>query len=90
MKQARLLVHGHVQGVWFRESTRQEATRLGLTGWVRNLPAGTVEIVAVGEHDRLAGLIAWAHRGPRAARVDRVDVAWHEPPRAFPDFRVTA
>jgi len=90
MKQAHLLVHGHVQGVWFRESTRQEATRLGLTGWVRNLAAGAVEIVVVGEDDRLAGLIAWAHRGPRAARVDRVDLTWDEPPGDFPDFRVTA
>lgn len=88
MKQAHLLVHGHVQGVWFRESTRQEAARLGLTGWVRNNPEGTVELVAVGEDDRLAQLIAWAHRGPRAARVDRIDLSWDEPPGAFAEFTV--
>lgn len=87
-KQAHLLVHGHVQGVYFRESTRQEATRLGLTGWVANRPEGAVEIVAVGEDDRLAGLIAWAHRGPRAARVDRVDVAWDSPAGVFAEFVV--
>jgi len=87
-KQAHLLVHGHVQGVWFRESTRQEATRLGVTGWVRNLPEGAVEIVAVGEDDRLARLITWAHRGPQAARVDRVELVWQSPPGMFATFEV--
>jgi acylphosphatase len=89
LKQAHLRVHGHVHGVWFRESTRQEAERLGLAGWVRNQPDGTVEIVAEGEDPVLEQLIAWAHHGPRTARVDRVDVTWRTPSGEFHDFRVT-
>lgn len=69
----RLLIHGRVQGVWYRESLRQEADRLGVTGWVRNLRDGTVEAVVQGEPERIAALLAWARGGPPAARVDRID-----------------
>lgn len=88
-RQAHLHVHGRVQGVSFRESTRREATRLGLTGWVRNRPDGSVELVALGDDDALTRLITWAHHGPPAARVDSVDLSWDDPPGDFPDFRVT-
>ncbi len=74
MKTQRLLIHGRVQGVWFRESMRSEALRLNVTGWVRNTPDGTVEAVVQGEDDAVDALIEWAHRGPPQARVDRVEV----------------
>ena len=69
-----LRIHGRVQGVWFRESMRVEAERLGVTGWVRNKPDGTVEAVVQGEDTATDALIEWAHRGPPQAQVDRVEI----------------
>jgi acylphosphatase len=71
----RLVAHGRVQGVWFREGMRQEAERLGVAGWVRNRRDGTVEAVAQGPPEAVEALIAWARRGPEAAEVERLDVA---------------
>lgn len=69
-------VEGRVQGVYFRASTQAEARRLGLDGWVRNLPDGSVEAVAEGPREALDALVAWARRGPPGARVDRLHVRW--------------
>ncbi len=69
----RCRVRGRVQGVWYRASTRREAERLGLRGWARNLPDGTVEVVASGPAGSVEALRAWLWRGPPAARVDAVD-----------------
>ncbi|WP_294178556.1 acylphosphatase [uncultured Schumannella sp.] len=66
-------VHGVVQGVGFRWATRAEAERLGLTGWVRNLPDGSVECELEGEPDTVARMLDWLRVGPFGARVDRVD-----------------
>lgn len=71
-----LLVSGRVQGVFYRQSTVDEARRLGLSGWVRNLPDGRVEVLAEGERDGLEGLVRFCRRGPPAARVDDVAVEW--------------
>lgn len=68
----RLIIEGRVQGVWFRESTRKEAERLGVRGWVRNRREGTVEVVAEGPEDSVRKLVAWCHHGPPSARVMRV------------------
>lgn len=70
----RLRVHGKVQAVYFRQSTVQAAQALGVAGWVRNRHDGTVEALAVGAPGAVQALIDWAHRGPAAARVDRVEV----------------
>lgn len=70
----RLRVHGHVQGVGYRWSLVREAGRLGLRGWVRNRLDGSVEALAAGPGPALQELVAWAHRGPPAARVSRVEV----------------
>jgi acylphosphatase len=70
----RLLIRGLVQGVWFRESMRQEALRLGVTGWVRNLRDGNVEAVVSGEDQAVERMIAWARRGPEMARVEQIQV----------------
>jgi len=69
----RLLIHGRVQGVGFRESMVVEAQRLGACGWVRNRLDGTVEAVFDGPPDVRASLAAWASHGPVTARVVRVD-----------------
>ena len=71
-------VHGRVQGVWFRESTRREAMQLGIAGHAINLPEGTVEVFAVGAPEALRVLEAWLHSGPPMARVTKVDVAQAE------------
>lgn len=70
-----LAISGRVQGVWFRESMRLEAERLGVTGWVRNGRDGLVEAVVQGEEHSVAAMIAWSRIGPSAARVDNVTVA---------------
>jgi acylphosphatase len=69
----RLLIHGRVQGVWFRESMRLEAERLGVTGWVRNRLDGSVEAMVQGDGEAIAAIERWAHRGPQAAEVARVE-----------------
>jgi acylphosphatase len=63
-----------VQGVGFRYAAREAAGECPVTGWVRNLADGSVEIVAQGSHDAVARMTAWAQRGPRHAKVDRVHV----------------
>jgi acylphosphatase len=69
---ARFLVTGNVQGVFFRASTRNEALKWGLRGYARNLPDGSVEVVACGGSDAVDALEQWLWEGPPAARVDDV------------------
>ncbi len=68
----RYQIKGRVQGVFFRAATRDEARRLGLTGFVRNMPNGDVEVIACGNRDALDELAAWLWRGPPRARVSDV------------------
>jgi len=88
LKQVHLFVRGRVQGVFFRASAQREARRLGLTGWVKNRPDGSVEVLAEGEEEEIKELIGWANRGPGAARVDRVVVRWRSFTGDYPDFRI--
>ncbi len=88
MRRASLRIRGKVQGVFFRESTRMEATRLGLTGWVRNREDGSVEAVAEGESAVLEEFIRWCHQGPPTARVTDVEQALSEPTGEFRTFTV--
>ena len=88
LRQLRMIVSGRVQGVGFRYTARDEAQGLGLKGWVRNRPAGEVEIVAEGREDVLKMLAAWAHLGPPAAHVSRVHEEWSEYTAKFADFRI--
>jgi acylphosphatase len=83
----RVVVHGLVQGVWFRESVRRRAAGLGVAGWVRNNRGGSVEAVFEGEPDAVGSLVRFAHEGPRGACVDRVDVH-EEQPEGLTGFRV--
>ena len=75
----RVVAHGRVQGVWFRESTRAAAEAAGVAGWVANRPDGTVEAVLEGDADAVDALVAWMQDGPRRAAVDRVEVNEEEP-----------
>lgn len=70
---ARFLVSGHVQGVYFRASTREQALRLGLSGHARNLDDGRVEVLAIGEGDAVEAMARWLEQGPSAARVAGVE-----------------
>lgn len=69
----RLVVRGRVQGVWFRESMRQQAETLGIAGWVRNRADGTVEALVEGPPAAVEAIVRWAHRGPEAADVAGVE-----------------
>ena len=75
MKTQRLLIQGRVQGVWFRESMRREAERLGVTGWVRNRADGSVEAVIQGSVEAVDALIKWASSGPPLAQVSHVTLS---------------
>lgn len=68
----RFRIEGKVQGVFFRDSTRGEAERLGIRGYARNLSDGSVEVLAHGAAPAVEELLSWLHQGPRSARVDRV------------------
>ena len=79
MIRRRVVVRGHVQGVFFRETTRRRAQALGVAGWVANQPDGSVEAVLEGERDPVETVVAFVREGPRGARVDWVDVVSEEP-----------
>lgn len=72
-KTLRLVIHGRVQGVFFRDSMRREAQRLGVAGWVRNRGDGSVEAAVQGEAAAVDAIMRWAHRGPQHAQVERVE-----------------
>jgi acylphosphatase len=68
-----LVIHGRVQGVFFRESMRQQAEKLNVSGWARNRADGTVEAVIQGSAESVGKLLDWAHRGPPLAKVTQID-----------------
>lgn len=80
-----LMISGRVQGVFFRDTLRRQARERGVAGWVRNLPDGQVEAVLEGQEPSVQALIAWAHQGPRHAKVDFV-TATPEPPEGLTGF----
>jgi acylphosphatase len=75
----RVLVSGRVQGVWFRESCREQAIVAGIAGWARNLADGRVEVVVEGPEAAVDRVIAWCREGPPRARVDGVEVVAETP-----------
>lgn len=83
-----LWIEGRVQGVFFRTSAQEQAFRLGLNGWVRNCPDGSVEIVAEGERKKIDDLVGWCHQGPPGAHVHKVHIQWEDSQGAFQDFRI--
>ena len=85
---AQVVVHGLVQGVWFRQSAKDEANRMGVAGWVKNLPDGTVEAVFEGEKKKVEELVGWCHRGPSGAQVTKVDITWQKYKGEFTHFDI--
>jgi acylphosphatase len=85
---ARVVIHGWVQGVYFRAFTRDEAALLGLTGWVRNRQDGTVEAYFEGEKNQVEKMVQWCHRGSPRSRVEKVDLTYGEYTGQFEDFQV--
>jgi acylphosphatase len=75
----RVVVHGRVQGVFFRDTTRRHAAQRGVAGWVRNRHDGAVEAVFEGEPDAVESMVRFANEGPRGAEVERVEVADEDP-----------
>jgi acylphosphatase len=83
----RAVVHGLVQGVFFRDTVRRQAQSRGVAGWVRNNPDGTVEAVFEGEPEAVERLVAFVHEGPSGAIVERVDVV-DEPDEGLSGFSI--
>jgi len=81
-------VHGRVQGVWFRGSTRDEARRLGLAGWVSNRSDGTVQARLQGDPAAVEAMVAWCRIGPPGAEVTRLDVEDAEADDTLSEFRI--
>ena len=87
MTRVRVQVRGRVQGVFFRAEARARAESLGVAGWIRNLPDGSVEAVFEGENERVESMVGWCRRGPTGAEVEAVDVE-REEPVGEPGFRI--
>ncbi len=85
---AHVIIHGRVQGVFFRLETQKAAHRFGATGWVRNLQDGNVEAVMEGTSEAVDALLNWCRQGPRMARVDKVDVTRESYTGEFESFEV--
>jgi acylphosphatase len=83
----RVVVHGYVQGVFFRDSARRKAAELGVSGWISNRSDGAVEAVFEGDPDAVAAMADWSRRGPGGADVDRVEES-EESPQGLTGFEV--
>ena len=87
MRRRKVVVHGFVQGVYFRDAVCRLALRHGVSGWVRNLPDGTVEAVFEGTDEAVERLVGFCRQGPRGAQVDYVEVT-DEPAEGLAGFSV--
>ncbi|HZT97790.1 MAG TPA: acylphosphatase [Chloroflexota bacterium] len=85
-----LIIKGRVQGVNFRYRARQRARELGVSGWIRNTPEGSVEAIVEGDHAQVERFVQWAHRGPPSASVDEVVVDEQPPERHESGFHIVA
>lgn len=83
------VIRGQVQGVYYRSSASEQARVLGVSGWVRNLRGGEVELVAEGPRPVLEKLLEWCRLGPPAAQVEAVDATWSAATGEWPDFKIS-
>jgi acylphosphatase len=86
---AHVIISGRVQGVFFRMETQRAAERLGLLGWVRNRPDGTVEAVFEGQQSAVDAVLQWCQEGPNLAVVENVDLKWQDFTGEFKRFDIT-
>jgi acylphosphatase len=85
---AHVFVSGKVQGVFFRESTKHRAEKLGVSGWVKNLKDGRVEAVFDGEKGNVEKMVNWARKGPIWAKIEALDVVWEDYRAEFKGFEI--
>jgi len=85
---AEICVSGRVQGVWFRQSTKNTAEQYGVKGWCRNNPDGSVSAVFEGEKAAVEAVINWCKSGPDMARVDDLKIDWKTPTGEFDSFQI--
>ncbi len=88
MKALHLMIHGRVQGVWFRASTQETAHQLKIKGWVRNTPEGNVEAHIQGEESLVEKMLSWCSQGPPGARVESIDVSEASPNEEYKAFNI--
>ncbi|MEC9412355.1 MAG: acylphosphatase [Pseudomonadota bacterium] len=88
IKQKHCLISGRVQGVSYRYSAQQQAHKLGVTGWVRNLADGQVELLIQGETQQLEDMLNWANQGPRFAEVNSIEVTEQSADLTLTDFEI--
>lgn len=84
----KVLVSGRVQGVFFRQNTKDLAKKFGLKGWVKNLPNGKVEAVVEGKKETVEKLVEWLKKGPSLAKVEDLKIDWQEAKGDFEDFQI--
>jgi acylphosphatase len=88
MKALHLMIHGRVQGVWFRASTLETAHQLKVKGWVRNTPEGNVEAHIQGEESSVDKMLSWCSKGPPGALVEYIDVSEASPKEEYKAFNI--
>ena len=88
MECVHIRVYGRVQGVFFRAYAQEEATRLGLKGWVKNTHDSGVEVLAEGDRRALENLVSWCRHGPPSARVSSIDTEWLSATGEFSGFHI--
>ncbi len=88
MKRVRVFISGKVQGVYFRAYTQEEAKKLGVKGWVKNLPDGRVEAVFEGEDEAVEKMIKWCYKGSPLSKVDKVEVIEESYQGEFQNFSI--
>lgn len=90
MQRLHIYISGRVQGVCFRARTQAQAKSLCLTGWVRNLTDGRVEVLAEGSAEILEQLLAWCQQGPPSAEVTNIEIDWTPATQEFTRFQITS
>lgn len=88
IKQALLEISGRVQGVFYRAHAQNEAQKLSLTGYVKNLPNGGVEALLQGLESQITTFIEWAYKGSPGAKVDKIDIKWQTPDTKITEFKI--
>jgi len=88
LSRAHIFVSGRVQGVFFRENTLKKAQKIGVFGWVKNLPDNRLEAVFEGEEKKLKKIIKWMKKGSLFAKVDNIDIQWQTYKKEFKNFEI--